>query len=237
MDSLTLSLLLALGAGSTIPLGAHLASVEHIRQRWLEDEFRHSVIAFGGGVLMAATTLVLVPEGIHELSMLWVIVSFTLGGLGFFLLDRLIAQKGGSVSQLMAMLLDFIPEAIALGAALALGKPTGILLAFLIAVQNLPEGFNAFREIKASGAHRKSTILISFWAMILIGPLCAYLGHEVLSQSPQLLGAMMLAAAAGIIYLTFKDIAPQAELEAHWAPQLGAVIGFLVGLIGHMLTL
>jgi ZIP family zinc transporter len=45
----------------------------------------------------------------------------------------------------------------------------------------------------------------------------------------------MLAAAGGILYLTFQDIAPQAKLDCDWGPPLGAVLGFLVGMVGHQL--
>ena len=54
---------------------------------------------------------------------------------------------------------------------------------------------------------------------------------------PQLIGAIMLFASGGIVYLTFQDIAPQSVLDRHWAPALGAVAGFLVGLIGSLLIL
>jgi len=50
-------------AGAAIPTGGFLAKVEMIRPPWLEAEFRHSVLAFGGGALIAAVALVLVPEG------------------------------------------------------------------------------------------------------------------------------------------------------------------------------
>jgi len=235
MDSLTLSLSLAVLAGITIPLGAHTAKIENVRPTWLEDEIRHSVIAFGGGILLAAVSLVLVPEGIKELSLFWVVVVFSLGGIAFFMIDRLIANHGGAAAQLMAMLLDFVPEALALGAALATGKPIGLLLALLIALQNFPEGFNAYRELTAGGHQTARKVLTSFWIIVLIGPLSAYLGHEFLSGNPMLMGAIMLFAASGIIYLIFEDIAPQAVLKRHWAPPLGAVAGFLIGLIGHML--
>lgn len=45
----------------------------------------------------------------------------------------------------------------------------------------------------------------------------------------------MLSAAGEILYLTFQDLAPQAKLDRHWAPPLGAVAGFLLGLIGDQL--
>ena len=237
MEALPQALLLSLVAGATIPLGGLLARFERIHPNWLEAEFRHSVIAFGGGVLLAAVSLVLVPEGIRDLPLFWVVVSFSAGGFGFLLLDRLVARRGGSVSQLLAMLLDFVPEAMALGAALATGKPMGVLLACLIALQNFPEGFNAYRELVAGGGRQSGRkILTFFWLIVLIGPLSAFFGFEVLSGTPMLLGAIMLAASSGIIYLTFKDIAPQADLDARWAPQLGAVLGFLTGLIGHILV-
>ena len=170
MDSLFLSLLLAMLAGVTIPLGAMVANIERIRPRWLENEFRHTIIAFGGGVLLAAVSLVLVPEGIKTLSIFWVVVCFSLGGMVFFLADRFIASCGGSAAQFMAMLLDFVPEAIALGAALATGKSFGLLLALLIALQNFPEGFNAYREFKTDGKQSAKKVLMVFWLLSLIGP-------------------------------------------------------------------
>jgi ZIP family zinc transporter len=43
------------------------------------------------------------------------------------------------------------------------------------------------------------------------------------------------AAAGGILYLLFQDIAPQARLARRWAPTLGAVVGFGLGLLGDLL--
>lgn len=237
MDNLWISLFLAVLAGITIPIGAHVASIERIKPQWLEDELRHAIIAFGGGVLLAAVSLVLVPEGIRDLSPFWVVLAFALGGLVVFALDLLLARLGSPSSQLMAMLLDFVPEAIAMGAALATGKPAGLLLALLIALQNFPEGFNAFREAQAHGTTPPKKLLAGFWGLVLLGPLCAYIGFSILAGNPQLIGAIMLFASGGIVYLTFQDIAPQSVLDRHWAPALGAVAGFLVGLIGSLLIL
>jgi len=63
MSELHIALLYAFIAGATIPLGGALARLEGFLPYWLENELRHSVIAFGGGVLFAAISLVLVPEG------------------------------------------------------------------------------------------------------------------------------------------------------------------------------
>lgn len=234
MSPLATSLGLATLAGITMPLGALLAQVERIHPRWLEAELRHSMIAFGGGVLLAAASLVLVPEAISVLTWPWIVLAFGGGGFAFFLLDRAIERRGGEAALLMAMLLDFIPEAMAVGAALTSGMQIGMLLVLLIALQNLPESFNAYREIIARGQHSRQTVLTLFSLLVLLGPLSAYVGHAFLASVPALLAGVMLFAAGGIIYLTFEDIAPQAVLRRHWAPPLGAVAGFLLGIVGRV---
>ena len=71
-------------------------------------------------------------------------------------------------------------------------------------------------------------------AAALLGPAAALLGHYVIAGFPTLLGAIMVTAAGGILYLIFEDIAPQAPLDHAWAPPLGAVLGFALGLLGHL---
>ena len=232
---MTEALLLSLLAGLGMVVGGLVAALEHIRPDWLEREFRHTVIAFGGGALLAAVALVMVPDGVRNLSVTGTSVAF-LAGAGFFLLaDWMVARRGGSAAQLMAMLLDFVPEAIALGAAFALASPAGPLLAFLIGLQNLPEGFNAYREMTVRGSLTRGRVLASFGLLSLLGPAAAWVGIVALAHRPVLLARLMMFCGGGILYLTFQDIAPQAKLERHWGPALGAVVGFLLGLVGQML--
>lgn len=233
-DGLTGALLLALIGGITIPLGGFLAAFERIRPQWLEQEFRHSVIAFGGGALMAAVALVLVPDGAKHLPAAIAVGCFGLGGLSFFLVDRYIQSRGEAGAQLMAMLLDFLPESLALGAMLAAGEPAALLLALLIALQNFPEGFNAYREMIGTGRTERLRLLGWFCLIALVGPVAALGGFIFLEAHRAVLGAIMLFAAGGILYLTFEDIAPQSRLARHWGPPLGAVAGFMLGLAGHL---
>ena len=79
--------LLALFAGSAIFAGALLADREHIQRGWLEEELHHSILAFGGGALLAAVGLVLVPEGVRNLSLWQSIAAFLAGGAAMMWLD------------------------------------------------------------------------------------------------------------------------------------------------------
>ena len=46
----------------------------------------------------------------------------------------------------------------------------------------------------------------------------------------------MLFASGGILYSIFQDLAPQVKLEKHWVPPMGALLGFVLGMLGLMLT-
>jgi ZIP family zinc transporter len=223
-------------AGFALPLGGALARIRQLGPRWLDRELRHGVLAFGGGILLAAVALVLVPHGIRELSIFTAAASFIGGGILFFAIDRWLTLAGKSASNLIAALLDFIPEAIALGALISSESSLGVLLALFIGLQNLPEGFNAYRELLAKAHATKKQAMMLLTASALLGPICGMLGFWVLSEAPMATSVTMLFAAGGVLYLVFQDIAPQAKLAAHWAPPLGAVFGFALGLLGTMLV-
>lgn len=235
MNELLLLFLLTLGAGLAMPLGALVASYGRRADRSAENEFSHTVMAFGGGALLSAVALVLVPDGIQELNPVAASACFLLGGLLFMALDILLARSSTPASQLVAMLLDFVPESLALGAAFAIGNSTAFLLAGLIALQNIPEGFNAFRELESSVNYRRRTIILSFTAMAFLGPLSAVGGYYWFSDHHTVLAMTVMTAAGGILYSVFQDIAPKVKLEKHWGPPMGAVLGFMLGMMGEMM--
>lgn len=223
-------------AGLAMPLGATIAFFEKIGNEWIEEEFRHGVMAFGGGALLSAVALVLVPEGIANLAPLAACIWFIVGGLSFMFLDIYLKKINTPASQLAAMLSDFIPESIALGAAFAIGSNNAFLLAALIALQNLPEGFSAYRELNATSAYKPQKIIIMFCLMATLGPIAGISGYLWLSEYPDIIAAIMLLASGGILYSIFQDLAPQVKLEKHWAPPMGAVLGFVLGMYGLMVT-
>ncbi|HBF06640.1 MAG TPA: divalent cation transporter [Gammaproteobacteria bacterium] len=233
MPEVVLVILLSLIAGFAMPFGACLAFFDLKRPNVLSDEWRHFIVAFGGGALISAVALVLVPDGSEKMSAASAVIAFISGGVAFCLLDIYLSRLKSSMGQLVAMLSDFIPEAIVLGAAFAAGENTGLLIAGLIILQNIPEGFNAFEEL-AVHLSSKRKILFMFVALAFTGPIAALTGYFVLTEDHALMGGIMLFASGGILYLVFEDVAPQAKLEKHWMPALGAIFGFVLGLAGHL---
>ena len=225
------ALLAAWLAGIAAFLGGLVALWEGSAESEGKREFVHGVVAFGGGILVAAVAFALTPLGMAQLGAGSMAATFVSGGLVFCVLDYWLSRRGGSRAQVMAMLLDFVPEAIALGAVFGHDPRLGLLLAVFIGAQNLPEGFNAFRESRHAGTSARTT-LVSLLAVSLLGPLGALAGFVLLRDQLALTAAIMAFAAGGILYLVFQDIAPQARMRRHWTPALGAVLGFMVGMVG-----
>ena len=236
MNDLILALAYGAFAGLMIPLGGYLASVEKLQPRWLDQEVRHSVMAFGGGILVAAVAFVLVPEGLKLLPLGGSLAAFFAGGALFALMERLRHDHADRNAQFLAMLTDFLPEALSLGAIMASRSSEAALLAFLIGAQNVPEAFNAWRELKARGRHGRRRVMLIFLAVASLGPVAVALGYLFLADLPRLTGAIMMAAAGGILYLTFQDIAVKAHLKNRQAPSLAALAGFATGMAAQALV-
>ncbi len=223
-------------AGITVFLGGILANVfnHHAPESPIKYDIIHTLMSFGAGIMLSAIALVLLPQGMHQLHVVPMAISFAFGSILFFMIDSYLANKGGQMATLLAMLMDFVPESIALGAVFALEPEVAILLAIFIGLQNLPESFNAYRDLVHSGFGTKKTLVIFFFLSFL-GIIGALLGHLVLSDYPKLTAHLMIFASGGILYLLVQDIIPESKLESSYAVSLGASLGFLVGMVGEKL--
>lgn len=222
-------------AGLAIPAGGLLARLSWLLPRWADVELRHSVLAAGGGILVGTAALSLVPHGLETVGFALAIGLIAAGGLVFCGIDILLARAQSEGAQLLAMLADFVPESLAVGAAFASGSEGGRTLAILIAAQNLPEAFNAFREAAPDGSRAANLLLGKFLALATLGPIAGLGAHLWLGDAPAVIGGIMLFVSGGILFLTFQDIAPQVRLERHWSPPLAAVGGFLIAVAAQHL--
>jgi len=84
------------------------------------------------------------------------------------------------------------------------------------------------------GAKPRSA-LVTLLAVSLLGPIAACMGYLFVQNQAKITPGIMSVAAGGVLYLIFQDIAPQSKMRRHWTPPLGAVLGFVVGMIGKKL--
>lgn len=199
-----------------------------------KEFFIHSSLALGSGVLLSAVALVLIPRGLEELELLQIVISFLVGIAFFSFLDSYLSKKGGQVSTLLAMLMDFIPEAIALGALFSVEPKVAVLLAFFIALQNIPEAFNSYRDLLKSGL-APALILSIFFLLSFVGVISALVGTLVLSDKPDFTAILMVFSSGGILYLLFNDLIPTIKIYNSNFPAKLASFGFMIGIIGEKL--
>jgi ZIP family zinc transporter len=221
-------------AGVTVFIGGLLANYfnHHIKESPVKYEIIHTLMSFGAGIILSALALVLIPKGMEELSLIPMVLSFLLGAVIFMFLDQYLAKKGGQTATLLAMMMDFIPESIALGAVFAVDSSMATLLAIFIGLQNLPEAFNSYRDLVQSGFTAKKTLII-FFGLSFFGIIAALIGHFLLANSPGLTAHLMTFSSGGILYLLIQDIIPASKLNKNYLTSLGATLGFLVGVIGE----
>lgn len=221
-------------SGITVLIGGILAKYFniHFEDNPKKNQIIHTLMSFGAGIILSALALVLIPKGIEELELVPFIISFLAGTILFMLISKSLAAKGGKTATLLAMLMDFIPESIALGAVFATDMNMAILLALFIGLQNLPEAFNSYQDMIKSGFTSNKTLII-FLIFSSFGVISALTGHFLLASSPKLTAHLMTFASGGILYLLFQDIIPESKLEKNYLTSLGASIGFLVGVIGE----
>jgi ZIP family zinc transporter len=221
-------------AGVTVFIGGLLANYfnHHIKESPVKYEIIHTLMSFGAGIILSALALVLIPKGMEELSLIPMVLSFLLGAVIFMFLDQYLEKKGGQTATLLAMMMDFIPESIALGAVFAVDLSMATLLAIFIGLQNLPEAFNSYRDLVQSGFTAKKTLII-FFGLSFFGIIAALIGHFILANSPVLTAHLMTFSSGGILYLLIQDIIPASKLNKNYLTSLGATLGFLVGVIGE----
>jgi len=222
-------------AGLPIIAGASVSRLVQKRVHGPDTPFNRWVVAFGGGALTSAVAFALVPRALEILPSVPLAVLFLAGVLGFMGIDIAVAHAGASLSQVLSMMMDFLPEALALGASFAHDHRFGLLLALFIGLQNLPEGFNSYVELSRTGGGRRALWIL--FALSFVGIAAAVLGFFVLADRPAAIAGIMLVAAGGIIYMIFKDIAPLAGKKGDWIPSTGAGIGFLLGMLGEKIIL
>ncbi len=220
-------------SGLPIIIGGLFSSFLQEREFKLKSTINHWIVAFGGGALLSAITFALIPRASHVLSIHWSVILFLSSTVIFMMVDLLIEKVGSSLAQFISMLMDFLPEALVMGASFAADEKFGLVLALFIGLQNLPEGFNSYVELRSIMS--KSRTLLLMLGLSFIGIIAALTGSYVLKDNMKLIGGILMFASAGILYLIFQDIAPMSKKTNDWLPATGASAGFIMGMVGEQL--
>lgn len=229
-------IIFSLLSGSTVFVGGVFSYFfeKTVHNRTIKIRTIHFLTAFATGIMLSAVAFVLVPKGMEQISILLSIIVFSSGALVFYFIDDYIQKNRTNIPKLMSMLLDFIPESIALGALFVYDHNIGILLAVFIAFQNLPESFVSYIELRSTAFSKKRALIILF-LLSFIGLIFSLIGYYFLKENSVITSCLMLFASGGILYLIFEDIAPFLKVKNSRFITLGVNLGFIVGMLSEAL--
>ena len=214
------------------------------------------ITAFGGGILLAAVALELLPEA-DERAGVWLTAAGLVAGMAVYLaadvwltrdktvemmrryghaaaagrpvrmqVDRAEASRGESIAA--GLFVDGVPESIALGLTIAEGDISMTLLVGTL-VGNVVEAYGATQPMLASGLTRRFAIgLLGAIGLALAGS--TVLGATVLADaSPSLVGTAQAVASGAILAVITVAIVPHVFSEVNRWVAVASVLGFVGG--------
>jgi ZIP family zinc transporter len=213
------------------------------------------VTAFGGGVLLAAIALELVPEADEQAGVALTAVGLLAGTAVYVLADAWLsrdqdmemmrrsghaaaagkemlmpahaeAARGESIA--VGLFVDGVPESLALGLTIAEGE-IGVALLAGIVIGNVVEAYGAAQPIVAGGHTRRFAVTL----MTVIGGALAFatvLGGTVLADaSAEFVGTAEAVAAGAVLAVITIAIVPHAFDEVSRTVATATMLGFLAG--------
>jgi zinc transporter, ZIP family len=214
------------------------------------------VTAFGGGILLAAVALELVPDA-DERAGTWLTAAGLLGGaLVYVATDALLTRSEGMEAMRRSahaaasgrpmemtvlredaargeaiaagLFVDGIPESIALGLTVAEGE-LGVALLVGIVVGNVVEAYGAAQPIVASGRSKRFALLLLSAIGVAVA-LATVAGATVLSEARSApIGVAQAVASGAVLAVISISIVPHAFAEVSRWVAVAATTGFVAG--------
>jgi zinc transporter, ZIP family len=240
-----------LAVGASLVAGAVAAALLHLPSRTAA-----SLTAFGGGILLAAVALELVPEADDEAGVALTAVGLVVGTAVYMGADAWLnrdrdmmmmrrsahAAAAGRAMTMPAsksetargesiaagLFVDGVPESVALGLTIAEGE-LGLALLAGILIGNVVEAYGAAQPIIAGG-HTKRFAVRLMAAIGVALALATVLGGTVLADaSGEIVGTAQAVAGGAVLAVITIAIVPHAFDEVSNQVASATVLGFLAG--------
>lgn len=220
---------LLFGLGTAVPLVIGAA----VGLRWkLPPRLLAALMAFGAGTLIAAASNELFAPAFSEVGGLRAGAALLGGALVYVVADHLLENRLGrnalGWALLLGVVLDGVPENLALGVTLDAGTG-GLVLLVAIVVGNVPEAVSgAARMRDQHGMHRLRVFgLWAFTAGALVPVTVAgtALGGQI---SPGGIAVIQAFAGGATLAVLADSLMPQAYRDGGWWVGIATTLGFLV---------
>lgn len=235
--------------GTSLLAGAVAAAVLRVPERTAA-----LVTAFGGGILLAAVALELVPEADRHAGPVLTAAGLALGTLVYVAADAWLtrepamramrrsghaatsgrrmsmghaeAARGESIAA--GIFVDGVPESIALGLTVAEGE-LGLALLVGIVIGNVAESYGATQPIVAGGHPRRFAVLLMGAIAVALAMATVLGGTVLVDANPAVVGTAQAIAAGAVLAVISIAIIPHAFDEVSRLVASATVAGFVAG--------
>ena len=214
------------------------------------------VMAFGAGALISAVTTDLVQPAYEEAGRAPAGIGLLVGALGYYALTTWLDQRAeredpeepveaadelagdrarpsgadatAARNLTVGMVLDGIPESIAIGLTLLGGGTVSVALVGAVFLANLPDAIGVAAALLAGGIELRK-VLLRFAAIVLVGFVAGLVGFAILEPSEaDLIAVIQTVAAGAMVVVCVNEMVPIAVRGAGRHAGLAAAAGFAV---------
>jgi len=214
------------------------------------------VMAFGAGALISAVTTDLVQPAYEEAGRAPAGIGLLVGALGYYALTTWLDQRAeredpeepveaadelagdrarpsgadatAARNLTVGMVLDGIPESIAIGLTLLGGGTVSVALVGAVFLANLPDAIGVAAALLAGGIELRK-VLLRFAAIVLAGFVAGLVGFAILEPSEaDLIAVIQTVAAGAMVVVCVNEMVPIAVRGAGRHAGLAAAAGFAV---------
>lgn len=188
------------------------------------------LLAFASGALMFTTATELIQHPLEQAPMWSILVAVPLGALAFLglnaLSDRLSAGNQGSVTLLIGVMVDGIPENLALGSSI------GPALLYSIVATNFPEALTGARDMRTRTNWSRRRV-VSIWSLGGLLLTLAVLAGYFLTQfvSDEVTAVINAFAGGAVVASLFAAAVPEGHDQGGSWAAMGTAVGFVIAAV------
>lgn len=186
-----------------------------------KDKIINYALNFASSIMLTISLFDLIPESIHYLNNIFLVLIFIILGFMFVLfIDTIVSVKNNNtlykvgVISLFSLIMHNIPEGIITFIVSGYDLKIGITLAISIALHNIPEGISISIPIYYSTNSKIKAFLYTFISAITEPMAAIIIALTLKNNVNHLFIGYMLSATAGImIYVAIFDILKETKFN------------------------
>ncbi|WP_333783963.1 ZIP family metal transporter [Thermocrinis sp.] len=186
----------------------------------------NEALAFAGGVMLTASFTSLILPGVETGGFFKTALGIVLGFVFMGFIERLFPHEHAFMGQegllklrmkrltllVIGVIIHNIPEGLSVGISTAYSSKEGLITAFAISIQDIPEGLVVSLPIYALTGAMSTAIMLGFFSGLVEG-IFSLAGFLFMKGFMQTLAVGLGFGGGAMLYVTVKEVFPEAYSE------------------------